>query len=73
MLAKASSLARQGSRPPSLASQLLQGTAPPGDLTRIRTCRSRLAGQGVFIGAARLKAAFAGKPAPTGDRAGHGI
>ncbi|CAI8768696.1 hypothetical protein EMIT0P218_190014 [Pseudomonas sp. IT-P218] len=29
-------------------------------------CRSRLAGEGVNIGDARLKAAIAGKPAPTG-------
>ncbi|MNL18326.1 hypothetical protein D3C87_1394680 [compost metagenome] len=29
-------------------------------------CRRRLAGEGVFISAARLEAAFAGKPAPTG-------
>jgi hypothetical protein len=28
-------------------------------------CRSRLAGEGVFMGDAWLEAAFAGKPAPT--------
>jgi hypothetical protein len=28
---------------------------------------ARLAGEGVIMGAARLKAAFAGKPAPTVD------
>jgi hypothetical protein len=36
-------------------------------------CRSWLASEGVFMGAARLKAAFAGKPAPSGDRENHGF
>jgi hypothetical protein len=30
-----------------------------------KPCRSRLAGEGVFMGDAWLEAAFAGKPAPT--------
>jgi len=30
-----------------------------------KPCRSRLAGEGVFMGAARLEYVFAGKPAPT--------
>jgi hypothetical protein len=41
-------------------------TCAPLDCENAKPCRSRLAGEGVVMGAARLKAAFAGKPAPTG-------
>ncbi|MEX5689628.1 hypothetical protein, partial [Pseudomonas silesiensis] len=35
------------------------------DCENAEPCRSRLAGEGVFMGGAWLEAAFAGKPAPT--------
>src|SRR5689334_3334679 len=63
--AKVFSLALHDARPSSLASQLLHKRVLTIILWIRKTCRSRLAGEGVFIGAARRMAAFAGKPAPT--------
>ncbi|PNQ88878.1 hypothetical protein CCU68_29515 [Pseudomonas gingeri NCPPB 3146 = LMG 5327] len=58
---------RQGSRASSLASQLLQGLCRTQARCATRTpCRSRLAGDGVRMGDARLMGLIAGKPAPTG-------
>ncbi len=108
MPAMAATRTVQGSRAPSLASQLLQGSWPYETLRRYAnlwepacwrwcpdgrckaqgphrrqassyrdrgrtklcggtpTCGSRLAGDGVRMGGARLKGPIAGKPAPTG-------
>ncbi|PNQ89927.1 hypothetical protein CCU68_24880 [Pseudomonas gingeri NCPPB 3146 = LMG 5327] len=66
----ASGWASWGSRASSLASQLPQGIAPRRDsATKHKTRGSRLAGDGVRMGAVGLKDLIAGKPAPTRDHA----
>ncbi|CAI8836576.1 hypothetical protein EMIT0P218_210028 [Pseudomonas sp. IT-P218] len=49
----------------SLASQLLQWFVLSVEARTPRTCRSRLAGEGVFEHCVDLSGLFAGKPAPT--------